>query len=87
MTYYNELPHTNKISRLASLIEYFTATSSDVLKTARSHKFSKSMQNFIELFPENAVFVSVDDFLNFSKDLETVIREERNTQQETSISP
>lgn len=83
----NELPHIDKIRALADLIEYFPATSSDILKVAKLHKFSKNMQSFIELLPKEGAFIDVDDFVNFTKELEIVIREERNNQPEISISP
>lgn len=87
MTYSNELPHIDKIRTLANLIERFPATSSDILRLAIAHRFSKNMQDFIGLFPEESAFIDVDDFVNFAKDLETVIREERSNQPELSISP
>ena len=87
MSYSNNLPHIDKIRALADLVEHFPATSSDILRLAKIHKFSKNMQDFINLFPEESAFIDVDDFINFAKDLETVIREERNNQPELSISP
>lgn len=78
MTIYTEpLPKAKNIERLVRLAGPFPATAGTVLRTARQGGLDADTLHFLELFPEDEVFVSREDLSTRSEELIFLIKEEQ----------
>ena len=77
MTYKTVLPRIDNILWLSNLARPFPKTAGEILDIALSWKFSKSITDFLKLFPRDEVFENGEDFVTRLEELEMMIREER----------
>lgn len=82
MSYNKPLPRINNILWLAKFTGPFPMKNSEIIIVAENWHFSKSLINFLHLFPEDEEFENGLDFVTRCEDLEHIIREERKAPHE-----
>ena len=87
MTYDKMLPSLDKIFLLAKSVESFPTAAGTILKIAKKRNFGKKVTDFLELFPGGEIFSDEQDFLTRSDEMSTILKEERDLQDEILRSP
>lgn len=87
MQYKKPLPQIHNILWLAKYAGPFPMENKDIIRLAEKWNFSKSMVDFLHLFPENEVFENGLEFVTRCEELEHLIREERKAPLEMLRSP
>jgi hypothetical protein len=87
MTYAGPLPSTSSIERLGKLVPEFPAAMRDLLRISENERSGADLLSFLQLFPKDELFLSLDDFLSRSYRLRLFIQEERDMPPEKTRSP
>ena len=83
---YEPRPHIDNILWLAKLSMPFPATARNVAEVAEAWRFSKSTLDFLDLFPDDEIFSSRDDFMTRCEELELLLREKAAQPPEPALS-
>ena len=87
MSYTKQLPHIGDLVRLSKLVKRYPTTRDKLMWFARMRDLGDDVCDFLQQFPADRVFLSPEDFITQTEELETLINQEWDTPPEILCSP